>query len=96
MISSSRCCSIKSNLACSILCGLTCISRRDVQEKILSFIFIEPTIVLHIIMQRHVRNLRLLEWTSTRLDWYLADEIIRRHVRNMQANERMSEFLEGS
>ena len=93
VISSSRCCSIKSNLACSLLGGVTCISRRDVQEKILSFIFIEPTIVLHIIMQRHVRNLRLLEWTSTRLDWYVADEIMRRHVRNMRTNERMSNRL---
>ena len=69
-----RCCSRGCNIASPALCGMGVYIPHDVAIQINSYLFVESRILHQVTMRTHRRALQLLEWTSARLDWYLADD----------------------
>jgi len=69
-----RCCNCNCNVTSPPLCGLRCGIPLIVALNINSYLVVEGSILHRMVMRRHKRKLQLLEWTCSRLDWFLADD----------------------
>ena len=74
IIGNCRSCSRACNIASPFLCGIGFTFTIEVALKINSYLFIDGFTKHVAVMRRHKRALQLLEWTSARLDWFLADD----------------------
>ena len=74
LISSCRCCSQACSIAVPFFCGFGIPGDVVLEDWITSYLWVEPALIHRVTMRRHKRSVQILEWTSTRLDWYLADD----------------------
>ena len=76
VVSSIRCCSRVSNVASPVVCGLRFRIPVAITIKIQTYLINDQSgATIHILtMRKHKCTLQLLEWTSARLHWYLADD----------------------
>ena len=72
VISSCRCCSRAFSIVAPSFCGFGITG--DIAEWLTSYLWVEPALIHRLTMRKHKRALQILEWTSARLDWFLADD----------------------
>ena len=74
VVSSIRCCSRACSVASPVVCGLGFYIPVAVAVKINMYLYQTGALINILIMRRRKCTLQLLEWTSARLDWFLADD----------------------